>query len=76
MKYLQDTYEHNGQKEPGSVSFANALEEQLKVDSDKLDCISGYALDYIGRLLCLLYQRYVDLKVIASFPVASFISPA
>uniref|UniRef100_A0A183E146 E3 ubiquitin-protein ligase n=1 Tax=Gongylonema pulchrum TaxID=637853 RepID=A0A183E146_9BILA len=38
-------------------ALTDCILKQMDMDSDELNCISGFAIDYIGRLLCLLHQN-------------------
>lgn len=44
--------------EDRDTALAQTLKKQLGKDPSKLNRISGYAVDYIGRLFCLLYHKY------------------
>uniref|UniRef100_A0A158Q4C7 E3 ubiquitin-protein ligase n=1 Tax=Dracunculus medinensis TaxID=318479 RepID=A0A158Q4C7_DRAME len=43
--------------EDRDTALAQTLKKQLGKDPSKLNRISGYAVDYIGRLFCLLYHN-------------------
>lgn len=56
VKYLLVT-DKNTSDATNEEALAHCLSKQLTMEKGQLDYISGFAVDYIGRLFCLLYYR-------------------
>lgn len=59
LKYLRRVNDENAISAEHDYLLAQCISRQLNLDPLLLDFISGYAIDYIGRLFCLLYHRSV-----------------
>ncbi|KAM3718469.1 E3 ubiquitin-protein ligase [Dirofilaria immitis] len=56
LKYLRKINDEEAISAEHDHLLAHCISRQLKLDPLLLDFISGYAVDYIGRLFCLLYR--------------------
>lgn len=62
LKYLRRMNDENAISAEHDQLLAQYISRQVNLDPLLLDFISGYAIDYIGRLFCLLYRKYVHLN--------------
>lgn len=59
LKYLRRSNKENVVSAEYDHLLAQQISKQINQDPILLDFISGYSIDYIGRLFCLLYHRFV-----------------
>lgn len=73
LKYLRRMNDENAISAEHDHLLAHHISRQLNLDPLLLDFISGYAVDYIGRLFCLLHRRFVHFILHCSFSAFYFI---
>uniref|UniRef100_A0A915PYR1 E3 ubiquitin-protein ligase n=1 Tax=Setaria digitata TaxID=48799 RepID=A0A915PYR1_9BILA len=56
LKYLRTMNDENAISAANDYILAQCISKQLSIHPQLLDFISGYAVDYIGRLFCLLHR--------------------
>ncbi|VDK86650.1 unnamed protein product, partial [Onchocerca ochengi] len=64
LKYLRRMNDESAISAEHDYLLAQCISKQLNFDPSLLDFISGYAVDYIGRLFCLLYRSCEKIREI------------
>ncbi|VDN07192.1 unnamed protein product [Thelazia callipaeda] len=62
LNYMRQLNDEKAITRESDRLLAEALYKKINMDAQELDSVSGYAIDYIGRLFCLLYHSCDEVR--------------